>query len=250
MSKFDGKTVLKVISCGIGSFAVFKGSLALYDGFIRYDRQGYDKEGYDRCGFDKNGYNREGRDKRGFDRNGFDAEGYDYQGYDAEGYSRYGYSRDGFDRQGYDRDGYNKNFYNSEGYDRAGRSAQDYTELLGSLYVRHGDAKRKLDSREFRYAIQDARLVLEETLRLIVGHACGLKAVEEKLADNLATCVRKKLLDVDSDFISRLHGVRAVCNATLHEMDASTRLTHEKTYFVLMQTHEFLKMAEDYLVGV
>jgi hypothetical protein len=38
--------------------------------------------------------------------------------------------------------------------------------------------------------------------------------------------------------------VRHICNEVTHEIEASERLTHPKTYFVVMQTHDLLKAAE------
>ena len=50
-----------------------------------------------------------------------------------------------------------------------------------------------------------------------------------------------------SDVIDRLHGVRLLCNSVTHELDASEQLTHQKTYFVVMQTRDLLKVAESTL---
>jgi len=221
------------------------------DGFDRhgYDEQGFDCEGYDRLGYTADGYNRDGLDRSGFNRAGYDMNGFDRYGRDADGYSRSGFSRDGFDREGLDRQGYGRNRYNNAGFDRAGHTAPFYVDYLGKLYLRLNDAKRQLDAGEYRYAIYDARLVLEEALRLVVEHSVGIENSGDKLLENLKICENKQLLDVGSDFIDRLHGVRGICNATTHEIDASERLSHEKTYFVIMQTRDFLKSAEAVLVG-
>lgn len=145
-------------------------------------------------------------------------EGYDRFERNSEGYSRTGFSRDGFDRSGLDRQGYGRNRYNNAGFDRAGHTAPFYVEFLGKLYLRLNDAKRQLDAGEYRYAIYDARLVLEEALRLVVEHAVGIEGSGDKLLENLKICENKKLLNVSNEFIDRLHGVRGICNATSYSI--------------------------------
>ena len=214
------------------------------DGFDQhgYDELGFDCEGYDHQGFTADGYDRNGRDRRGFNRDGFDAEGYDRFGRDADGYYRNGFDRDGFNRAGYGRD-----YYSATGFDRAGRTPRQYVDLLGRLYIRLHDAKRQLDLGEYRYAVNDARLVMEEALRLVVEHAGGVDSTGDCLLENLKICEDRSLLAVEEVFIDRLHGVRHICNEVTHELEASERLTHQKTYFVVMQTHDLLKSAEETL---
>lgn len=216
------------------------------DGFDRhgFDDQGFDCEGYDHQGFTADGYDRSGRDRRGFNRDGFDAEGYDRFGRDVDGYYRTGFDRDGFNRAGYDRHGYGRDYYSTTGFDRAGRTSGQYVELLVPLYDRLRDAKYQLDHGEYRYAINDARLVMEEILRLVVEHAGGVDGKGDCLLENLRICENKTLLPVEDVVIDRLHDVRHICNEVTHEIEASERLTHPKTYFVVMQTHDLLKAAE------
>lgn len=216
------------------------------DGFDRhgYDELGFDCEGFDHQGFTADGYNRDGWDRRGFNRQGYDAEGFDRYGRDAEGYYRNGYDRDGFNRDGYDRQGYGRDFYSESGFDRAGKSSENYVDYIGKLYLRLRDAHRQMENGAFRYAINDARLVMEETLRLVVEHASGTDNIGDGLLENLKICENKNLLSVEPEFIDRLHGVRHICNEVTHELAASDRLTHQKTYFVIMQTRDLLKSAE------
>lgn len=216
------------------------------DGFDRhgYDELGFDCEGFDHQGFTADGYNRDGRDRRGFNRDGYDAEGFDRYGRDVEGYYRSGYDRDGFNREGFDRQGYGRDFYSETGFDRAGRNADNYVDYLGKLYLRLRDAQRQMEIGAFRYAVNDARLVMEEALRLVVEHAGGTDNTGDGMLENLKICENKGLLSVEPVFIDRLHGVRHICNEVTHELSASDRLTHQKTYFVIMQTRDLLKSAE------
>ena len=212
----------------IGSFTII-GIDKLIKHQTRYDAQGFDKAGFDR---------------EGFNRAGFDAEGYDHYGRDADGYYRSGFDRAGFNRAGYDRQGYGRDFYSKAGFDRAGRNAGDYIDYMGRLYLRLRDAHHQLEIGEFRYAVNDARLVLEEALRLVVEHAGGVDNSGNCLMENLKICANKGLLSVEPVFIERLHDVRHICNEVTHELEASERLTHQKTYFVIMQTKDLLKVAE------
>lgn len=216
------------------------------DGFDKYgyDELGFDCYGYDHQGYTADGYNKDGLDRRGFNREGYDAEGYDRFGRDSEGYYRNGYDLSGFNREGYDRQGYGRDRYSAAGFDRAGRSATQYINLLGKLNIRLNDAQRQLDIGEFRYAVNDARLVMEEVLRLVVEHNEGAENAGDCLLENLKICEHKNLLLVENVFIDRLHGVRHICNEVTHELDASERLTHQKTYFVIMQTRDLLRSAE------
>lgn len=216
------------------------------DGFDRhgFDKQGFDCEGFDCQGFAADGYNRDGRDRRGFNRDGYDAEGFDHYGRDAEGYYRNGYGLDGFNRDGFDRQGYGRNFYNKSGFDRAGKNTGNYVDHIGKLYRRLRDAQHQMENGVFRYAINDARLVMEETLRLVVEHASGTDSAGDGLLENLKICENKRLLPADPVFIDRLHDVRHICNEVIHELSASDRLTHRKTFFVIMQIRNLLKAAE------
>ena len=127
---------------------------------------------------------------------GFNAEGFDRYGRDAEGYSKNGYDREGFNREGFDRQGYGRDFYSKSGFDRAGKNAGNYADYIGKLYLRLQDAQRQMENGIFRYAINDARLVMEETLRLVVEHACGIDSIGDGLLENLKICENKGLRSI------------------------------------------------------
>lgn len=212
----------------LGSLIVI-GASKLVERLTRYDSQG----------FNRNGYN-----KDGFDRDGYDVDGFDRFGRDAEGYDRNGFDRKGYNREGYDRQGYDRNFYSKTGLDRAGRTPAQYSDLLKRLYLRLQEAQSQLDKGDFRYAVSDARTVLEEVLRLVVEHAGGIEHSGDCILENLKICENRDLLSVSPTFIDRLHDVRHICNKVTHELDASDHLTHQKTFFVIMQTGDLMKTAE------
>ena len=215
------------------------------DGF---NRQGYNSDGFDRQGFDINGFKREGLDKHGYDRKGFDADGYDRFGRDAEGYNRNGYGIDGYNRAGYDWGGFGRDKYNNSGIDRSGHDRNYYSNQIGHLRDRLDDAYKQLQSGEYRYAVYDSRVVMEEALRLIVEHSEGEDELGDKMLVNLKICEHKHLLGNDSDFIDRLHEVRHICNANGHELDAEDSMTHNKVHFIIMQIRDLLDSAESTLV--
>ena len=214
------------------------------DGF---NRLGFDSEGFDRQGYGADGYDRSGRDRRGFDRNGFDIDGFDRFGRDAEGFRRNGYGLDGFNRDGYDWQGYGRDRYNAAGIDRAGHDRDYYSDHIDQLRGRLDEAYQQLKRGEYRYAVYDARVVMEDALRMIVQHAEGSNDSDDRMLINLKICERKRLLN-DNEFLDRLHDVRRICNANGHELDAETGMSHNKVHFVVMQIRDLLDSAEQTLV--
>lgn len=214
------------------------------DGF---NRLGFDSEGFDRQGYGADGYDRSGRDRRGFDRDGFDIDGFDRFGRDAEGFRRNGYGLDGFNRDGYDWQGYGRDRYNAAGIDRAGHDRDYYSDHIDQLRGRLDEAYQQLKRGEYRYAVYDARVVMEDALRMIVQHAEGSNDSDDRMLINLKICERKHLLN-DNEFLDRLHDVRRICNANGHELDAETGMSHNKVHFVVMQIRDLLDSAEQTLV--
>ncbi|MBK1811642.1 hypothetical protein JHL18_13540 [Clostridium sp. YIM B02505] len=257
MFKINYKTILGIIGGVAGATLLGIGIDELIERFSPYDGEGYDKnslnrqgynaEGFDKRGFGIDGFDRSGRDRRGYDRAGFDQYGFDHYGYDAEGYSQSGYSRDGFNREGLDRQGYGRDKYNRSGLDRAGHCRQFYSDHLEQLRGRLDDAYQQMQHDKYRYAIYDARVVMEEALKLVVQHSKGQDVIDDKMLVNLKICERKHLLGDDSEFLDRLHGVRHICNANGHELNAEEAMTHSKVYFVIMQIRELLNLAESAL---
>ena len=213
-----------------------------------FNRQGFDSEGFNRQGYDADGYDRSGRDKRGFDRNGFSRDGFNRRGFDAEGFNRRGYDREGFNRSGYDRFGYGRDYYNASGVDRAGYERSYYCDHIQQLHKRLNDSYRQLQQKEYRYAVYDARIVMEEALRMIVQHALGSNYVDDKMLKNLKICENSHLIS-DTEFLDRLHSVRRICNANGHELDAEAGMSHNTVHFVVMQIRDLLDIAEQILVG-
>lgn len=201
------------------------------------------KRKYGRDGYDINGY-----DKTGFNRDGYDAEGYDRKGYNIEGFNRSGFNADGYNSLGFDRHGFDCNQYNSSGADRAGHTREYYSAYFTKLRSRIGDAYRKMKDYEYRYALQDARTVLEETVKLLISHSAGAAAMEDNLLKNLKKCEKRGLLGSDSEFIDRLHSVRKICNYNGHDIDAEEEMSHDTVHFVVMQTRALLDFAEKALL--
>ena len=221
------------------------------DGFGQdgFNREGFDRDGYDRQGFDAEGYDRSGRDKRGFDRDGFDPEGFDRYGRDSEGYNRSGFGIDGFNRDGVDRQGYRRDGYDSDGTDRAGNCREYYSGYISRLRERLDDAHAQLRDGGFRYALYDARVTLEEALRLLVQHARGDDISDDRLLTCLKICEQQGLIP-DTEFLNRLHDVRRICNCNGHEVNAEENMTFNKVYFVIMQVRDLLDYTKKHLLPV
>lgn len=211
---------------------------------ISYDGEGYNKQGYDGEGFDRQGYNSEGYDRRGFDVDGYDKNGFNWQRCDAEGFDKQGYGIDGFNREGLDRQGYGRDKYNCSGIDRAGHCRQFYSDRMEQLRCRLDEAYQQLQHNQYRYAIYDARVVMEEALKLLVLHSEGHDEIGDKMSVNLKICENKQLLGDDREFMDRLHSVRHICNANGHELEAEKNTSHKQVYFVIMQIRDLLSSAE------
>ena len=94
-----------------------------------------------------------------------------------------------------------------------------------------------------------ATIVMEDALRMIVHHSEGADDSDDRMLVNLKICEHKHLLD-DNEFLDRLHGVRRICNANGHELDAEETMSHNKVHFVVMQIRDLLDSAEKTLVTV
>ena len=137
--------------------------------------------------------------------------------------------------------------YNDSGFDQAGHDKFYYVDHIEHLRHRLDDAYEQLSNGEFRYALFDSRIVMEDALRLIVHHSQGSKEADDRLLINLKICEKEHLLE-DKDFVNRLHDVRRICNANGHDINSEESLTHQKVYFVVMQIRDLLDAAETTLV--
>ena len=216
------------------------------DGF---DRSGFDREGYTQSGYDSEGYDRTGRDHRGFDRNGYDSEGFDKFGRDSEGYNRRGYDIHGYNREGYDWRGFGRDHYNADGLDRCGHNRNFYAKQL--LHFQHHleIAHQNLQKGEYRYALYESRVVMDEALRCIIEHNFGKEGIGNAILDNLTICENKKLLNVDRSFYSKMHDVRKICNSNEHELAAGASMSHDTVHFVISQTRELLDSAKQSIIA-
>ena len=207
----------------------------------------YDEDGYDRHGYDLDGFDKFGRNQKGYDRDGYDKDGYNSRGLDKEGFNRKGYGIDGFNRQGYDRQGYGRDKYNIKGLDRANKTRDDYSSLITRLNVRLDEAHQQLRQNNYRYAVQDARLVMEEILHAIIQHDQGHNDIDDSMLKNLRICEKKGL--INNETLRRLHSIRRIGNENGHELDAEDSLTYNKVHFVIKEVRDLLEFAEQFLIS-
>ena len=143
---------------------------------------------------------------------------------------------------------YNDSYYNSSGLDRAGHCRQYYCEYLMQLDSRLDEAYDELQNGRCKYAIFDARVVMDELLRLLISHVEGYSDFGDKMLINLKKCECNSLIGDDSEFIDRLHSVRKICNANEHEYDSGDEMSHNKVHFVIRQVKDLLNISENILV--
>lgn len=252
MISHDYKKVIGAVVCGFLVYIIAKPQFNKHDA-EGFDKEGFDKFGYDRNGFNKSGYNRAGFDSLGYDKDGFDMrgidkEGYNRKGYDSQGYRRNGFDSDGFNREGVDWQGYFKNGYNLSGLDRAKFDRHYYAEIIKKLRFRLKESYQQLQQGKFRYALYDARTVLEKILKLIVQHSNGVANGNDSIFKNMKICEKQRLLGDNMELMARLHEVRHICNFNGHEFTAEEKMNHKKVYFVIMQIKDLLNIAENILV--
>lgn len=197
----------------------------------------YDSEGYDPDGYDRKGYNRQGFNREGYDRSGYNLEGFNIKGFDRSGYDQFGFNSKGLDKDGFDK----------SGSDKLGLSRTDYQKRLELLLKRWRKAYSQMESGEFEYALYDSRLVMEETLRLIVFHHIGGRLRDDSSLNLLRYCQKNKYLD--DDMIDRLHDVRKSGNVNNHDLLSGQSISPKKIYFVLMQVRDLLTEAKQLLVN-
>lgn len=152
-----------------------------------------------------------------------------------------------YNPEGFDCYGYDKNKYNISGIDRVGHCRRYYSDIMETLWGRLDDAFLQWKQDKYRYAVYDAKVVMEEALQILVQHSERADGTGDKASDNLKICGMKRLLGGDSDFYEKLYRTKHICNANGHDMDASNSLSRNKAYYVLAQTKELLSRTENSL---
>lgn len=97
---------------------------------------------------------------------------------------------------------------------------------------------------KYRYAIFDAKVIIEEAIQLLLGHSLGSFKFDEKnkLFSIINLCKGEKLLDTDE--IDKIHEVRKIANSNGHEFGYDEEVPHDKVHFVVMQTLDLLNVIE------
>lgn len=144
-------------------------------------------------------------------------------------------------------DDYDKNGYNQLGIDKAGHGRKYYRKVMKQLRIRLDEGYQQLQHGQFRYAIYDARAVLHTALKLIVQHTNGTDHVGDHLLENMKICEREHLLGDNTDFLTRLHEVRCICECSKNGFTAHRNLNYHKVYFVVMQVKDLLNQMENML---
>lgn len=146
-----------------------------------------------------------------------------------------------------DSDGYNHFGYNHLGIDKAGYNQQYYMNYCADLYNRKEKAFAQLKNDEYAYALLDARVVMEDSLKLVILHKYGSEAVKSTFFENMVFCEKENMLNMDYDFWNRSHAARKLCNPNLHTLKVDS-LTYSQVHFTIMQSKEILLAAEKILL--
>ena len=176
-----------------------------------------------------------------YDEEGYDEDGFDRLGKDRDGYDRDGYNSDGFNRQGYNRSGYKTDGYNDKGHDRDGKKKDYYQKRFRKLHWRLSEAKERLSENNYVYAMQDTRVVLDETVKMLIRHFWGKGAIKDELKENVTLCKDKGIFT--EEFNKELGSALHFCNIALHELDADVTLNPSRVRFAIGRVEELLEIA-------
>lgn len=119
---------------------------------------------------------------------------------------------------------------------------------MAKLYRLKEDSLLFLNQGSYRYALLNSRIIIDDTLSLLLGHYLGNTYSGAKLSTKLRVCKEHRLLGTDYEFVNGLHGVCKVCNSRLHTIENEHDTTHQQVYFTIMQTQKLLQMAEKKLL--
>ncbi len=132
--------------------------------------------------------------------------------------------------------------------DADGKTRQDYEYLLYRLQTDLRKARDRYKEKQYTYALHDARIVMENALKMVAKHF-GKTSLpgEDTFIDNLNYCKEHRLLGHDASLYENLHKARKICNLNSHVPGAENTTTREKTAFVIDLAEDLLGKATEIL---
>lgn len=104
-------------------------------------------------------------------------------------------------------------------------------------------AQENYEEGNYRYALFDARLVLQNALKLYLDkNNCEIK--DDRTVKYLVACEDNNLLD--EEFASKLHKARRMCNVNSHDLICDDA-TQENTNYAIVQINDLLKFIDEFL---
>lgn len=88
-------------------------------------------------------------------------------------------------------------------------------------------------------------MVIEESLRLLIGHTLGFDTYGDGFLAYLQICQNYNL--IDDEVIDKLHGVRKIGNLNAHTFEYDEEVSHDKVHFVVMQALDLINILEEKL---
>lgn len=104
-------------------------------------------------------------------------------------------------------------------------------------------AQENYEGGNYRYALFDARLVLQNALKLYLDkNNCEIK--DDRTVKYLVACEDNNLLD--EEFANKLHKARKMCNVNSHDLVCNDA-TQENTNYAIGQINNLLKFIDEFL---
>lgn len=104
-------------------------------------------------------------------------------------------------------------------------------------------AQENYEEGNYRYALFDARLVLQNALKLYLDkNNCEVK--DDRTVKYLVACEDNNL--IDEEFANKLHKARKVCNINSHDLICKDA-TQENTNYAIDQINDLLKFVDEFL---
>ncbi|MDO4337868.1 MAG: hypothetical protein Q4C91_07240 [Eubacteriales bacterium] len=123
-----------------------------------------------------------------------------------------------------------------------------YAQVIRQLRWRLDDAYQQMQQGQLRYALYDAYVVFEGTMKILIQSVYGTEDIGDDALQNMKICEQEHLLGNDKEFIGRLREVIHICRISLHDIAVQNSLNHGKVHFAIMQVKELLNLAEEILV--
>lgn len=117
-----------------------------------------------------------------------------------------------------------------------------FAENIKELRYLLDEAYQQMQKGEYRYAIYDAEIVMQESVKIILKYNNGY--VSDDLLMNIKTCERRRILGDDKESVRKLYEVYHICKSYNLNINKEKNLNYKKVNFAIMQLKDLLNFVE------